>query len=84
MKNYAKIKKSYFTVHPLVAGVIRSAEYFDKHKVKYKSIFVDEDSATGEEMVEKSGQRGVPVIDIDGKIIVGFDEPALKKALKIK
>ncbi len=62
----------------------KAAEYFDKHKVKYKSIFVDEDSAAGEEMVEKSGQRGVPVIDIDGKIIVGFDEPALKKALKIK
>jgi glutaredoxin len=32
-------------------------------------------------MVEKSGQMGVPVIDIDGKIIVGFDKEALEKAL---
>ena len=37
-----------------------------------------------QEAQEKSGQIGVPVIEIDGKIIVGFDEPALKKALNIK
>ena len=35
-------------------------------------------------MVKKSGQRGVPVIDIDGKIIVGFDEDRLKSLLTIK
>ena len=62
----------------------KTAELFDKHKVKYKSIDVGEDPKAAEEMVEKSGQRGVPVIDIDGQIIVGYDEPALKKALKIK
>ena len=36
------------------------------------------------EAVEKSGQRGVPIIDIDGEIVVGFDEEKLKKLLKIK
>jgi glutaredoxin len=35
-------------------------------------------------MIEKSGQTGVPVIEIDGKIIVGFDVPEIKKALKKK
>jgi glutaredoxin len=34
-------------------------------------------------MIKKSGQNGVPVIDIDGKIIVGFDEPKLMEALGI-
>ena len=62
----------------------KTADFFDKHKVKYTSIDVGEHPAKGEEMVEKSGQRGVPVIDIDGEIIIGYDEPALKKALKIK
>lgn len=33
------------------------------------------------EMVQKSGQRGVPVIDIDGNIIVGFDQEAIDEAL---
>jgi len=35
-------------------------------------------------MIEKSGQMGVPVLDIGGTIIVGFDKDAIKKALKIK
>mgnify|MGYP001607242518 FL=1 len=62
----------------------KTAEFFDKNKIKYKSIDVGENPEAGEEMVKKSGQRGVPVIDIDGKIIIGYDEPALKKALNIK
>jgi len=35
-------------------------------------------------MIEKSGQMGVPVIEIDGNIIVGFNVPALKETLKLK
>ena len=62
----------------------KTAEFFDKHKVKYTSIYVDQDPDAGEKMVEKSGQRGVPVIDIDGQIVIGYDEPALRKLLKIK
>lgn len=62
----------------------KTAEFFDKNKIKYKSIYVDQDSQAAEEMVRISGQRGVPIIDIDGKIVVGYDVPALKKVLKIK
>ena len=61
----------------------KTAEFFKAHKITFKSIDVGENAKAAEEMVEKSGQRGVPVIDIDGKIIVGYDEPALRKALKI-
>ena len=35
-------------------------------------------------MIDKSGQMGVPVSDINGKIIVGFNMPEIKKALKLK
>ena len=44
----------------------KTAEFLDKNKIKYKSIDVGENAKAAEEMVKKSGQRGVPVIDIDG------------------
>ena len=50
----------------------------------YTEKDVSTDSAAVEEMVQKSGQMGVPVIDIDGAIIIGFDEAALREALQIK
>lgn len=56
-------------------------EFFKQNKVKYKSIDVGKDQKAAQEMIKKSGQMGVPVIDIAGKIIVGFDKSALKKAL---
>lgn len=58
--------------------------FFKKHKVEYKEIDVASDLAGRKGMVEKSGQMGVPVIDIDGTIMVGFDQAALKKLLKIE
>lgn len=59
-------------------------EYFKSNNVKYTEINVEEDEKAAEEMIEKSGQMGVPVIDIDGKIIIGFDKPAIDKALSAK
>jgi glutaredoxin 3 len=61
----------------------KAMDFLKKHKIKFTSIDVGENPEAGAEMEKKSGQRGVPVIDIDGEIIVGFDEAALKKALKI-
>ena len=54
------------------------------YSIKFKEINVSEDEKAAEKMVEKSGQYGVPVIDVNGEIIVGYDVDALKKALKIK
>lgn len=59
-------------------------DYMDEHKVTYGNIDVAADPAKADEMIKKSGQMGVPVIDVDGKIIVGFDKAALKEALGIK
>ena len=59
-------------------------EFFKKNSVKYTEVNVEEDEKAAEEMIEKSGQMGVPVIDVDGKIIVGFNRPALEKALHLK
>ena len=62
----------------------RTREFLKEHKVKFKDINVEEDEKAKKDMIKKSGQLGVPVIDIDGKIIVGFDETAIKKALELK
>ena len=59
-------------------------EFLNENKLKFKEIDVSSSEEAAKEMVEKSEQRGVPVIEIDGKIIVGFDEPKLRKLLKIK
>ena len=57
-------------------------DYFDKLGVKYTDKDVESDPIFMNEAVTKSGQRGLPVIDIDGKIIVGFDRPKIDAALK--
>lgn len=59
-------------------------EYLDKLGVKYDDKDVDATPEAAEEAVSKSGQRGIPVIDIDGTIIVGFNKPAIDQALTEK
>ncbi len=59
-------------------------DFFSKNNVKFTDYNVAEDTEKAREMIKKSGQMGVPVIDIDGQIIIGFDQPALKEALHLK
>lgn len=56
-------------------------DYFTSNGIEYKEVDVAADDASAQEMIKKSGQMGVPVIDIDGKIIIGFDRNAIKEAL---
>ncbi len=56
-------------------------QFFTEQGVKYIEHNVAEDYGKAEEMIKKTGQQGVPVIDIDGKVIVGFDKSAIKAAL---
>ncbi len=56
-------------------------EFLEKNNVEFEDIDVSVDQEKAAEMVEKSGQMGVPVTDIGGKIIVGFDEDAIMEAL---
>ncbi len=59
-------------------------EFFKKNNVSYEEHNVAEDMKSREEMVNKSHQLGVPVIDIDGQIVVGFDKETLTKLLGVK
>jgi len=56
-------------------------DYLKSKGVEVEEIDVGADRAKAMEMVEKSGQMGVPVIEIDGNIIVGFNKPAIDEAL---
>ncbi len=56
-------------------------EFFKQNNVQYKEVNVAADEQAATKMIEKSGQMGVPVIEVDGKIIVGYDKEALKAAL---
>ena len=56
--------------------------YLDDKGVKYTYIDVDADPKLGLEAIEKSGQRGIPVIDLAGDIIIGFDRPKIDASLK--
>lgn len=56
-------------------------EYLRAKKIAFDDINVSEDQQALAEMIDKSGQRGVPVLDIKGKIIVGFDKEEIDEAL---
>lgn len=55
--------------------------FLKENDIQFTDINVADDEAAAKEMVDKSGQMGVPVIDIEGQIIVGFDKNKLKNAL---
>ena len=58
-------------------------EYFKKNNVEYKEIDLSIETDKIQELIQKSGQRGVPVIEIDDQVIVGFNKPELDRALGI-
>lgn len=58
-------------------------DFFNSHNIHFTDYNVGTDLAKRAEMFEKSGQMGVPVIVIDGEIIVGFDEPRIASLLGI-
>ena len=57
-------------------------DYLTENKVEFMHHNVAEDQAKAEEMVQKSGQMGVPVLEINGHIIVGFNKDAIEHALE--
>lgn len=59
-------------------------EFFTQNRIAYQEKNVMADPRAREEMVEKSGQLGVPVIDVDGRIVIGFDRPALSDLLNLR
>lgn len=57
-------------------------EYFKSKNLNYEEYDVSKDIPRQKEMIEKTGQFGVPVIDINENIVIGFDRPKIESLLK--
>lgn len=60
----------------------KAKEWLKKNKYEFEDINVVEEDKARDKMIEISGQMGVPVIDVDGKVLIGFDETKLKEAIE--
>lgn len=61
---------------------IHAKDYFNQNNIPFEDIDVTKDQVRAQEMITKSGQKGVPVIDIDGNILIGFQPEAFAELLK--
>lgn len=66
---------------PTCSYCVIAKDFLKEHRIKFEEVDVSKDEKRAKEMIEKSGQTRVPVIEIDGKIIVGFDQEELEEAL---
>ncbi len=66
---------------PTCSYCIRTKQFLTENNIPFENYDVSSDQQKAEEMIQKSGQMGVPVLDIDGQIIVGFDKERIKQAL---
>jgi len=68
---------------PTCPFCIRAKQFLKDNGVAFEDIDVSADTVKAQAMIDRSGQMGVPVIEIDGEIIVGFDRGRIKEALGI-
>lgn len=62
----------------------KAKAYLEEKGIQYEGVDVSSNAAAQKEMIDKSGQMGVPVLDIDGKIVIGFDKGKIDEILSIK
>lgn len=58
-------------------------EFLKENNIEFEDVDVSSNQAAAQEMISKSGQMGVPVLDINGQIVVGFDKARIKQLLGI-
>lgn len=62
----------------------KAKQLLEAHSIAYSDVNVATDASARQEMVKKSGQLGVPVTEIDGHIVIGYDEVKLKQLLGLR
>ncbi len=77
------MKKVLIYTTPVCQYCKLAKEFFKKNNVEYQEIDVVKDQNAMQEAIKKSHQMGVPVIDIEGEIIVGFNRSEIERALGI-
>ncbi len=66
---------------PTCPYCVMAKDYLNEKNIPFENVDISGNPARAKEMIQKSGQRGVPVIDVDGTIIVGFDRNRLETLL---
>ena len=69
---------------PACVYCVTLKEFLKENNIDFEEIDVSKDDKLKEEIIEKSGQIGVPVLEIDGQIVAGFDKKKICKLLNIK
>jgi glutaredoxin 3 len=69
---------------PSCAYCVMAKEFFKENNVPFEEYNVAADLEKRKEMMQKTGQMGVPVIDIDGSVVIGFDKEVIAKKVGIK
>lgn len=69
---------------PTCPYCVMAKAFLKQNNIQFEDIDVSKDRKATMEMFEKSGQMGVPVLDINGKVIIGFDKEAIKKELNLR
>ncbi|HRQ28891.1 MAG TPA: thioredoxin family protein [Saprospiraceae bacterium] len=82
-KNQPKIPQVTVYSTPSCTWCTRLKDHLNRNNIRYREINVAADPAQAEEMKRRSGQLGVPQTDIDGQMIVGFDQARIDKLLGI-
>jgi len=83
LKQTSEMKKVVIYSTPTCAYCNATKQFFKDNNVEFENFDVSTDIAKREEMSEKSGQMGVPVIFVDNEMVVGFDKPKLSELLGI-
>ncbi len=86
IENKEKVKHKRVVVYttPTCPHCTTLKNYLKDNRIHFKEIDVASDQVAAQQMVKKSGQQGVPQIEINGRIIVGFNKPKIDKILEIK
>jgi glutaredoxin 3 len=69
---------------PTCTYCTQAKRYLRERGIRFRDVDVSKDSAAARDLVRRSGQQGVPVLDIGGRIIVGFNRPEIDKLLELK
>jgi len=84
IKQRKKQKKVIVFSTPTCSYCIMAKQYFLRNKIRFRDIDVSKDPVAARDMTRRTGQMGVPVIDIGGTLIVGFDKQKINALLEIK
>ena len=66
---------------PGCSWCVRVKQYLRQRNVRFREVDVSRDAAAARDLARRTGQMGVPVVEIDGDLVIGFDKPRIDRLL---